>query len=65
MLARTHSPKAPNMSMQKYFRTEVSTVCEVTEPQLSQAAQAQHEGLIIIRMVSMHNPQIGLNIKDL
>ena len=32
MLARTHSPKAPNMSMKKYFRTEVSTVCEVTEP---------------------------------
>ena len=65
MLARTHSPKAPNMSMKKYFRTEVSTVCEVTEPAIITAAQAQHEGLIIIRVVSMHNTQIGLNIKDL
>ena len=48
MLARTHSPKAPNMSMQKYLRTEVKTrtVCEVTEPVIITAAQAQHEGLL-------------------
>ena len=47
------------------FRTEVSTVCEVTEPAIITGSPSSAWEFNHFRVVSMHNPQFGLNIKDL